>query len=158
MTEKKYYKRDFEELYYIIDSEKVSEKEFDEKVMYDGYSAFEDSLTGEEIVDLLNENDQLKKELEDCQIKKQNIKDLLMNAEPIVEQKKLQKIIYGMIISKIDDKIKENQPTMLSVKIPMDCADKKACLHNHEVNVASMAKYNILNELKKELEDVVNDG
>ena len=27
---------------------------------YDGYTAFEDSLTGEEIVDLLNENDELK--------------------------------------------------------------------------------------------------
>ena len=56
----RYYQRDFEELYYIIDSEVISEEEFDEKQMYDGYGAFEDSLTGEEIVDLLNENEQLK--------------------------------------------------------------------------------------------------
>lgn len=60
MVEKRYYQRDFEELYYIIDSNVISEKEFDEKEMYDGYTAFEDSMTGEEIVDLLNENEQLK--------------------------------------------------------------------------------------------------
>ena len=64
MAEKRYYQRDFEELYYIIDSNVISEKEFDEKEMYDGYTAFEDSMTGEEIVDLLNtlndENEQLK--------------------------------------------------------------------------------------------------
>ena len=60
MVEKRYYKRDFEELYYIIDSNVISEKEFDEKEMYDGYTAFEDSMTGEEIVDLLNENEELK--------------------------------------------------------------------------------------------------
>lgn len=35
MTEKQYYQRDFEELYYIIDSNVISEKEFDEKEMYD---------------------------------------------------------------------------------------------------------------------------
>ena len=55
MTEKRYYQRDFEELYYIIDSNVISEKEFDEKEMYDGYTAFEDSMTGKEIVSLLNE-------------------------------------------------------------------------------------------------------
>ena len=59
MTER-YYQRDFEELYYIIDSQVISEEEFDEKEMYEGYTAFEDSMTGEEIVDLLNENEQLK--------------------------------------------------------------------------------------------------
>ena len=55
MTEKRYYQRDFEELYYIIDSNVISEKEFDEKEMYDGYTAFEYSMTGKEIVGLLNE-------------------------------------------------------------------------------------------------------
>ena len=55
MVEKRYYQRDFEELYYIIDSNVISEKEFDEKEMYDGYTAFEDSMNGKEIVDLLNE-------------------------------------------------------------------------------------------------------
>lgn len=57
---KRYYQKDFEELYYVIDSEVISEKEFDEKLEYGGYKAFEDSLTGEEIIDLLNENEELK--------------------------------------------------------------------------------------------------
>ena len=61
MTEKRYYQRDFEELYYIIDSNVISEEEFDEKMEYEGYTVFEDSLTGEEIVDLLNENEELKR-------------------------------------------------------------------------------------------------
>ena len=64
MTEKRYYQRDFEELYYIIDSNVISEKEFDEKEMYEGYTAFEDSMTGEEIVELLNENEQLKSRID----------------------------------------------------------------------------------------------
>ena len=64
MTEnKRYYQRDFEELYYIIDSNVISEKEFDERVEYDGYTAFEDSMSGDEIVKLLNENEQLKSEI-----------------------------------------------------------------------------------------------
>ena len=62
---KRYYQRDYEELYYIIDSNVISEKDFDEKVEYDGYTAFEDSLTGEEIVNLLNENEQLKQQISD---------------------------------------------------------------------------------------------
>ena len=80
MTEKRYYQRDFEELYYIIDSNVVSEKEFDERVEYDGYTAFEDSMTGEKIVDLLNENEQLKKfidyHLNVCKTEKKKITDI----------------------------------------------------------------------------------
>ena len=68
MTEKRYYQKDFEELYYIFDSKTLSEKEFDERIEYDGYSVFADSLTGQEIVELLNElsteNRQLKQENE----------------------------------------------------------------------------------------------
>ena len=60
MTEKRYYCKDYEELYYIFDSNTISEKEFDEKEKYEGYTAFEDSLTSEEIIKLLNENEELK--------------------------------------------------------------------------------------------------
>ena len=60
MTEKQYYCKDYEELYYIFDSNTISEKEFDEKEKYEGYTAFEDSLTSEEIIKLLNENEELK--------------------------------------------------------------------------------------------------
>ena len=62
MSEKRYYKKEYEEEYYIFDSKTLSEKEFEKKVEYDGYDVFADSLTPEEIIDLLNENEKLKKE------------------------------------------------------------------------------------------------
>lgn len=55
MTEKRYFERKWEEEYYIFDSHTISEKEFDEKVQYEDYQAFTDSMMGDEIVDLLNE-------------------------------------------------------------------------------------------------------
>lgn len=61
MTEKRYYEKNYEELYYIFDSKTLSEKEFEEKVEYDGYDVFADSLTPKEVLDLLNENEELKK-------------------------------------------------------------------------------------------------
>ena len=45
MTEKRYYEKDYDELYYIFDSKTLSEKEFEKKVEYDGYDVFADSLT-----------------------------------------------------------------------------------------------------------------
>ena len=69
MVEKRYYQRDFEELYYIIDSNVIPEKEFDEKEMYDGYTAFEDSMTGEEIVDLLNKQHEQIEDLKDANVR-----------------------------------------------------------------------------------------
>ena len=55
MTEKRYFKRMWEEEYYIFDSQTISEKEFDEKVEYEDYRAFADSLMGDEVVEKLNE-------------------------------------------------------------------------------------------------------
>lgn len=64
MTSKRYFKRMWEEEYYIFDSETISENEFDEKVEYEDYQAFEDSMLGDEVVERLNtlndENEQLK--------------------------------------------------------------------------------------------------
>ena len=51
---KRYYLKEYEEEYYIFDSEIVTEKELDTKIEYKGYKAFEDSLTGDEILKLLN--------------------------------------------------------------------------------------------------------
>ena len=45
----------WEEEYYIFDSETISENEFDEKVEYEDYKAFADSMLGDEVVELLNE-------------------------------------------------------------------------------------------------------
>lgn len=68
MTEKRYFKRMWEEEYYIFDSEIISENEFDEKVEYEDYQAFADSMQGDEVVELLNtlndENEQLKQLLD----------------------------------------------------------------------------------------------
>ena len=60
MTDKRYFEKRWEEEYYIFDSNTISESDFEEKVEYQEYRAFEDSMTGEEIVDLLNENEELK--------------------------------------------------------------------------------------------------
>lgn len=60
MTEKRYYEKTYEESYYIFDSKTLTEKEFEEKIEYDGYDLFADSLTPEEVLDLLNENEELK--------------------------------------------------------------------------------------------------
>ena len=61
----------------------------------------------DKIINLEKENTELKEQLKDCQQKKQNIKDVLMNSEPVVEQKKLQKLIYQQVINLIDEKIRE---------------------------------------------------
>ena len=55
MIEKRYFKKMWEEEYYIFDSQTISEKEFDEKVEYEDYQAFEDSMMGDEVVNRLNE-------------------------------------------------------------------------------------------------------
>lgn len=55
MTEKRYFKKEWEEEYYIFDSETVTERDFEEKLDYEGYRAFEDSMMGDDVVDKLNE-------------------------------------------------------------------------------------------------------
>lgn len=61
MTER-YFKREYEEEYYIFDSEVMTEDEFDERYDYEGYPAFRDSLMSDEILDKLNIYDAQKKE------------------------------------------------------------------------------------------------
>ena len=51
----RYYSKDYDELYYIFDSHTVSEEAVDERIEYDGYNAFEDSMTGDTVVNRLNE-------------------------------------------------------------------------------------------------------
>lgn len=63
MTEKRYFKREWGEEYYIFDSQVIFEKEFDEKVEYEDYQAFADSMTGDEVVGTLNEQEGLIAEL-----------------------------------------------------------------------------------------------
>ena len=66
MTEnKRYFKQEWEEEYYIFDSQTISEKEFDEKVEYEDYQAFADSMQGDEVVNRLNGLDGTIKDLSD---------------------------------------------------------------------------------------------
>ena len=67
MTEKRYYKRMWEEEYYIFDSQNISEKDFDEKLEYEDYNAFVNSMMGDEVIDRLNElNEENQKLKEDA--------------------------------------------------------------------------------------------
>lgn len=83
MTAKRYFKRMWEEEYYIFDSKTISEKEFDEKVEYEDYQAFADSLNGDEVVKLLNvlndKNDQLR--IAKDNIQKQHSYELIKKLE-----------------------------------------------------------------------------
>lgn len=63
MTEKRYFSIDYDEEYYIFDSTKISKEEVLEKAEY-SYDVFGDSLMENEVLDLLNENEQLKKDIE----------------------------------------------------------------------------------------------
>lgn len=67
MTEKRYFKKMWEEEYYIFDSNTISESDFEEKLEYQDYKAFEDSMMGDEVVNRLNElveeNKELKQEI-----------------------------------------------------------------------------------------------
>ena len=80
MTEKRYFKREWEEEFYIFDSNTISESDFEEKLEYQGYKAFEDSMMGDEVVNRLNKynkeyldcyNDVLRLEKENEKLKRQ---------------------------------------------------------------------------------------
>lgn len=98
MTEKRYYEKNYDELYYIFDSKTLSEKEFEEKIEYDGYDLFAYSLTPKEVLDLLNENEQLKKENEYLH---QKIEDLNYENIEIIHDKMF-------LEEKLEDIEKEN--------------------------------------------------
>lgn len=63
MTEKRYFQKEYDELYYIFDSTKISEEEVDIESEY-GYNVFSNAMQGNEVVDRLNEQEEQIKELE----------------------------------------------------------------------------------------------
>lgn len=90
MTEKRYFEKRWEEEYYIFDSNTISESDFEEKLEYQDYRAFEDSMMGDEVVNRLNElsdeNEQLKSTI--AQLIEQNRKntELLLSDIRILEK------------------------------------------------------------------------
>ena len=58
MTEnKRYFKREWEEEYYIFDSTEISEEKVDEEIEY-GYEIFAESMQGDKVVNKLNEQEE----------------------------------------------------------------------------------------------------
>lgn len=55
MTTKRYFEKRWGEEFYIFDSNIISESDFEEKLEYQDYKAFEDSMMGDEVVNRLNE-------------------------------------------------------------------------------------------------------
>ena len=55
----------WEEEYYIFDSNTISESDFEEKLEYQDYKAFEDSMMGDEVVNRLNEQHETIQKLEE---------------------------------------------------------------------------------------------
>ena len=53
MTER-YFEKVYGEEYYIFDSETITKEELEKAIDYIGYTAFENSLTSKEIINLLN--------------------------------------------------------------------------------------------------------
>ena len=96
--------------------------------------------------EIQKENDELKQQLSDCKEKKQQMKEFFMNSEPVIEQKKLQKLIYQTIINLIDEKIQyyEHKPFSSSISNPMSV--------NFDEDVDRLARLSELEQLKKELE------
>ena len=87
MTGKRYFKRIWEEEYYIFDSEIISENEFDEKVEYEDYQAFSSSMTGDEVVEFLNklheENERLRKRVKELELSNDGLNYALQNIRKI---------------------------------------------------------------------------
>lgn len=97
MTKKRYYEKHWEESYYVFDSNIISEDEFDERVEYEGYDVFVDSLIGNEIIDLLNENEQLKQSVN-------NLKDTIIKIT-IAYQRKYDRTIIDLVDEVHDEDI-----------------------------------------------------
>lgn len=103
---KRYFKKMWEEEFYIFDSQVISEKEFDEKVEYEDYQAFADSLMGDEVVDRLNELDKENRKLtNELNLSKLNLKEKnegfdklhKMYIEQIEENKELKSLCKVLI-------------------------------------------------------------
>lgn len=119
MTEKRYFKRMWEEEYYIFDSKTISESDFEEKLEYQDYKAFEDSMMGDEVVNRLNEQH------EQIQEQKRQIKGFILMKNGLIDD--------CMKLSNENEQLKQNIGIILKYcrekgKYAMDNEERKA--HN----------------------------
>ena len=137
MTAKRYFKRIWEEEYYIFDSETISENEFDEKVEYEDYQAFVDSMLGDEVVKLLNEQH------ETIQRLNQNVDELLSVdiEEELLKENEQLKQAYAQL--------KHRHSLLHDV-----CIDAECDRDSYRKDIASLEKEN--EQLKKGMIGVVD--
>lgn len=115
MSDKRYFKRMWEEEYYIFDSNTISESDFEEKLEYQLYKAFEDSMMGDEVVNRLNEQHETIERL------KVNINELLsvnVEKELLEENEQLKTVInrYEKYSNKKNDELNFRQLDILKLK------------------------------------------
>ena len=134
MTKKRYFKRMWEEEYYIFDSQQISEKDFDEKVEYEDYQAFADSMTGEEVTDRLNKYN---KEYLDCH------NDVLRLEKENEQLKQFKEQVFQLIDMRIAHY--EHQPYSAPISNPAN--------PNFDEDVDRYARLYELKQLKKELSE-----
>lgn len=88
----------WEEEYYIFDSNTISESDFEEKLEYQDYKAFEDSMMGDEVVNRLNElaeeNKELKYKYDEQSNEKMGLEESI--EELLKENKELKKQIEDL--------------------------------------------------------------
>ena len=83
---------------------------------------------------------------------------LLDNGEPTTVEEvcallNKQDEIINMVFQFLDNKLEENPPTMLPIKMETDCRYRHSCLGNQEKNVYFNGRRTILLELKWMLEE-----
>ena len=109
----------WEEEYYIFDSNTISESDFEEKLEYQGYKAFEDSMMGDEVVNRLNEQHETIYRLQE------NINELLsvnVEAELLKENEQLKTTIQQLRTDNTKQKkllnttMKENEHIKQTIK------------------------------------------
>lgn len=144
MTEKRYYSRDYEELYYIFDSNTISEKEFDEKEEYEGYTAFEDSLGSEEIVNLLNENEQLKQTVSDWS---GSYDELFEDIKRLEEENEQLKQFQDRVFSWIDMHL-QRLPTLRDDEFESDNEFADPSLYSGAIQILETMKKELKGDMK----------
>lgn len=97
MTEnRRYFSIDYDEEYYIFDSNKISKEKVLEKAEYS--YVFGDSLMENEVLDLLNENEQLKQQISEQAIQLDYLKDENRHmSEVLDENKQLKQQLHNFV-------------------------------------------------------------
>lgn len=155
MTEKRYFERKWEGEYYIFDSYTISEKDFDEKVEYEDYQAFADSMTGEEVTDRLNKynkayldchNDvlRLEKENEKLKNKLKFFNELNKPYGDIIKENEQLKQFQDRVFSWIDMHL-QRLPTLIDKEFNSDNEFADPSLYSGALQ--------ILETMKKELKE-----